>query len=285
MSVSWTNYDKVVIFFICIILSASSASGLTPEEEENYIIGAVYFDAECVLNSSCVGQELEYLVEYYGADWCDPCESVEEETILGFDGLIVQHHPSPADISFSSDSKIRFEQLYGLSGLPSFVVNGKGLLSGETQANTLDESIANAPHNPLNGFEFISTANGSLFWNSPDGFEVKIWFLETAEHEFRNYTHQNLVSEEERVNSTIGYHNLANYSNLSHGNGMVVILETREPVKLISIYEVPEQRDYIEPLSPKMVTFVTIGLILILVPPIVTQIRYLQGYSPEFEEE
>ena len=62
MSVSWTNYDKVVIFFICIILSASSASGLTPEEEENYIIGAVYFDAECVLNSSCVGQELEYFV-------------------------------------------------------------------------------------------------------------------------------------------------------------------------------------------------------------------------------
>jgi len=210
---------------------------------------------------------------------------VEEETIPSFDGFIVQHHPSPADISFSTDSKIRFVQLYGLAGLPSFVVNGKGLLSGETQANTLDESIKNAPYNPLNGFEFISTANGSLFWNAPDGFEVKIWFLETAEHEFRNYTHQNLVSEEEIVNSTNGYHNLANYSNLSHGNGMVVILETTEPVQLISIYEVPEQRDYVDPLSPKMVTFVTIGLILILVPPIVTQIRYLQGYSPKLEEE
>ena len=285
MSVRRANYDKVVIFLICFMLSTSSVSGLTPEEEKNSIIGAAYFDAECVLNTSCVGQELEYLIEYYGADWCDPCESVEENTIPDFDGLIVQHHPSPVDVSFSSDSKIRFEQLYGLAGLPSFVVNGKGLLSGETQANTLDESIRNAPYNPLNGFEFISTANGSLFWNAPDGFEVKIWFLETAEHEFRNYTHQNLVSEEERVNSTIGYHNLANYSNLSHGNGIVVVLETTEPIHLISIYEVPEQREYVEPLSPRMVTFVTIGLILILVPPIVTQIRYLQGYSHESEEE
>ena len=76
MSVRWANYDKFVIFLFCIVLSTSSASGLTPEEEENYVIGAVYFDAECVLNTSCVGQELEYLVEYYGADWCDPCESV-----------------------------------------------------------------------------------------------------------------------------------------------------------------------------------------------------------------
>ena len=66
---------------------------------------------------------------------------------------------------------------------------------------------------------------------------------------------------------------------------MVVVLETTKPVHLISIYEIPEQRDYIEPLSPRMVTFVTIGLILILIPPIVTQIRYLQGYSPKFEEE
>ena len=62
MSVSGANYDKVVILLTCLILSTSFASGLTPEEEENYIIGAVYFDAECVMNSSCVGQELEYLV-------------------------------------------------------------------------------------------------------------------------------------------------------------------------------------------------------------------------------
>lgn len=279
------SLDKIAIFLSCILLSTSLASGITPEEEPTYIIGAVYFDSECVLNTSCVGQELEYLVEYYGADWCDPCESVEEETIPDFDGLIVQHHPSPVDESFFSKSKIRFEQVYGLAGLPSFVVNGKGLLSGETQANSLDRSITNTPYNPLNGFEFISTANGSLFWNATDGFEVKIWFLENVEHEFRNYTHQNLVSEEEIVNSTIGYHNLANYTNLSNGSGMVVILETSEPVELISIYEIPEQRDYVDPLSPRMVTFVTIGLILILLPPIVTQIRYLQGYSPEFEQE
>ena len=95
----------------------------------------------------------------------------------------------------------------------------KDCLAEKLKQTLFDESISNTPYNPLNGFDFISTANGSLFWSAPDGFEVKIWFLETAEHEFRNYTHQNLVSVEERVNSTIGYHNLANYSNLSHGNG------------------------------------------------------------------
>lgn len=271
---------NVKILVICITFALfSSPSTIASESHENqeFVLDAVYFEATCLENTTCMGEEMDYLVEYFGADWCDPCESVEENTIPNYDGLIIQHHPSPADLSFLSDSKLRFEQSYRLQGLPSFVVNGKGLLSGETQANTLDDSIQNLRPGNLNGFEFASIANGSLFWNSSEGTTVKIWYLGNVEHEFRNYTHQNMLLAQDSQNYSQGVHLLRNSSEFDSLTGIVVVLESSLEPQLFSIYEEEEQREYREPLSSTTIVFITLGLILVLVPPIRTQIQYLRG--------
>lgn len=271
---------NVKILVICITFALfSSPSTIASESQENqeFVLDAVFFDASCIENTTCIGEEMSYLVEYFGADWCDPCESVEENTIPNYDGLIVQHHPSPADLSFLSESKLRFEESYGLQGLPSFVVNGKGLLSGETQANTLEDSIQNLRPGNLNGFEFASIANGSLFWNSSEGTTVKVWYLGNVGHEFRNYTHQNMLLAQDSQNSSQGVHLLRNSSEFNSLTGIVVVLESSAEPQLFSIYEQEEQREYREPLSSTTVVLITLGLILVLVPPVRTQIQYLRG--------
>lgn len=271
-------YVKILV--ICITFALfSSPSTIASESQENqeFVLDAVFFDASCIENTTCIGEEMSYLVEYFGADWCDPCESVEENTIPNYDGLIVQHHPSPADLSFLSESKLRFEESYGLQGLPSFVVNGKGLLSGETQANTLEDSIQNLRPGNLNGFEFASIANGSLFWNSSEGTTVKVWYLGNVGHEFRNYTHQNMLLAQDSQNSSQGVHLLRNSSEFNSLTGIVVVLESSAEPQLFSIYEQEEQREYREPLSSTTVVLITLGLILVLVPPVRTQIQYLRG--------
>lgn len=271
-------YVKILV--ICITFALfSSPSTIASESQENqeFVLDAVFFDASCIENTTCIGEEMSYLVEYFGADWCDPCESVEENTIPNYDGLIVQHHPSPADLSFLSESKLRFEESYGLQGLPSFVVNGKGLLSGDTQANTLEDSIQNLRPGNLNGFEFASIANGSLFWNSSEGTTVKVWYLGNVGHEFRNYTHQNMLLAQDSQNSSQGVHLLRNSSEFNSLTGIVVVLESSAEPQLFSIYEQEEQKEYREPLSSTTVVLITLGLILVLVPPVRTQIQYLRG--------
>ena len=271
---------NVKILVICITFALfSSPSTIASESQENqeFVLDAVFFDASCIENTTCIGEEMSYLVEYFGADWCDPCESVEENTIPNYDGLIVQHHPSPADLSFLSESKLRFEESYGLQGLPSFVVNGKGLLSGETQANTLEDSIQNLRPGNLNGFEFASIANGSLFWNSSEGTTVRVWYLGNVGHEFRNYTHQNMLLAQDSQKSSQGVHLLRNSSEFNSLTGIVVVLESSAEPQLFSIYEQEEQREYREPLSSTTVVLITLGLILVLVPPVRTQIQYLRG--------
>lgn len=271
---------NVKILGICItitLLFSPSSLALEEEEREEFVLDALFFDANCLENQTCIGEEMDYLVEYFGADWCDPCESIEENTIPNYDGLIIQHHPSPVDSSFLSASKIRFEDGYRLQGLPSFVVNGKGLLSGETQASTLSDSITNLRSGTLDAFEFASIANGSLFWNSSQGSNVKIWYLGDVEHEFRNHTHHNMLVAQETVNSSQGYHILRNTSEFSSLTGIVIVLENPTQPQLFSIYEQEEEREYKEPLSPFATTLVTLGLILVLVPPIRTQIQYLRG--------
>ena len=271
------NVKILVICITFVLFSFPSTNASESQENQEFVLDAVYFEATCLENTTCMGEEMDYLVEYFGADWCDPCESVEENTIPNYDGLIIQHHPSPADLSFLSDSKLRFEQLYRLQGLPSFVVNGKGLLSGESQANTLDDSIQNLRPGNLNGFEFASIANGSLFWNSSEGTTVKIWYLGDVEHEFRNYTHQNMLLAQDSQNSSQGVHLLRNSSEFNSLTGIVVVLESSVEPQLFSIYEEEEQREYREPLSSTSIVLITLGLILVLVPPVRTQIQYLRG--------
>ena len=83
------------------------------------------------------------VVEYFGADWCEPCRPVEAmlDGLDRPDVLVIRHAPSPQDPGFSNLSYQRFEAHYGLISLPAIVIDGYAVLTGETMTLRLDEAL------------------------------------------------------------------------------------------------------------------------------------------------
>ena len=69
------------------------------EEPAPILLEAIILDETC--NPSCIGEQPSHVVEFFSADWCDPCRSVESMLRNGTHQedqvLILTHHPSPAD--------------------------------------------------------------------------------------------------------------------------------------------------------------------------------------------
>ena len=58
----------------------STTSSSTVEDEFAGLLDVVIFDASCMDSSdSCDAEHIVHLVEYYGADWCEPCELIEDD--------------------------------------------------------------------------------------------------------------------------------------------------------------------------------------------------------------
>ena len=92
------------------------------------------------------------LVEYFGADWCEPCRPVEAmlDALDRPDVLVVRHAPSPQDAGFSNLSYQRFEGHYGLISLPAIVIDGYAVLTGETMTLRLEEALNATEENRAN---------------------------------------------------------------------------------------------------------------------------------------
>ena len=95
--------------FLAVILSSQSVAHIGHFGE--YAPAKMYdvrtFDVDCVLgNETCASKETTHFIEYFSADWCEPCELVSQELkeLNRTDTTIIQHHPSPADLHFYSDS-------------------------------------------------------------------------------------------------------------------------------------------------------------------------------------
>ena len=217
----------VCVLILVITLPISSGHGNDNDDDKASIHDVKIFDVQCILtNQTCIASSTTHLIEYFSADWCEPCNlvSAELDDLNRTDVTILQHHPSPDDLHFLSDSKFRFESTYGFWGVPDLVLNGEGLLTGPSQSQELDRVLDNFSRE-WSGFTSISLNNGTLSWISDDGDEVHVWITENSVHEFNNQDQPNVVNHHIAVsndNQTLDLSKLIN----NNTTNIVVTLES-----------------------------------------------------------
>jgi hypothetical protein len=135
--------------------------------DEGKLHDVLIIDLTCIEeNVSCAGWRPAHLVEYFGADWCEPCKSVETQLSQreADDTFVMSHHPSKSDLFWLNASNQRFANTLQLWGYPDLVIDGQGLLAGTTQSLELEKAISESEVN-LSGLTSANMENGELFVN------------------------------------------------------------------------------------------------------------------------
>ena len=217
----------VCILVLLVLIPTSTGHGTESDDEDASIHDVKTFDVQCSLtNETCIASSTTHLIEYFSADWCEPCDLVSAElnALNRTDVTVLQHHPSPLDLHFLSDSKFRFETTYGFWGVPDLVLNGEGLLTGPSQSQELGLVLDNFSRE-WSGFTSISLNNGTLSWASDDGDEVHVWITENGAHEINNQDQINVVHHHMAIGSENQTLDISNFINENTTN-IVVTLES-----------------------------------------------------------
>ena len=215
------------VLILLVLIPTSTGHGTESDDEAASIHDVKTFDIQCALtNETCIASSTTHLIEYFSADWCEPCDLVSAElnALNRTDVTVLQHHPSPLDLHFLSDSKFRFETTYGFWGVPDLVLNGEGLLTGPSQSQELDLVLDNFSRE-WSGFTSISLNNGTLSWISDDGDEVHVWITENGAHEINNQDQINVVHHHMAIGSENQTLDISNFINENTTN-IVVTLES-----------------------------------------------------------
>ena len=215
------------VLILLVLIPTSTGHGTESDDEAASIHDVKTFDIQCALtNETCIASSTTHLIEYFSADWCEPCDLVSAElnALNRTDVTVLQHHPSPLDLHFLSDSKFRFETTYGFWGVPDLVLNGEGLLTGPSQSQELGLVLDNFSRE-WSGFTSISLNNGTLSWASDDGDEVHIWITEKGAHEINNQDQINVVHHHMAIGSENQTLDISNFINENTTN-IVVTLES-----------------------------------------------------------
>ena len=232
----------MVLFVVSfmVILPITSSAEYSAKQSQSGIDDVFFLDLPCDLNSTCEVSRPIHLIEYFGADWCEPCESLELflDTLDFNEITLIQHHPSVLDYSYLNHSKIVFEQEYRLLFIPSLVVNGNGLLTGSTQGIELNQSLANINTN-FSGIDDISIENGMLFWNTSTEHNLTIWRLEETVHEYHNRSLPYLAVERITVTNENHQYNISKLLNHSNGRLVFILQDNEQPRPLQSISTSP----------------------------------------------
>ena len=223
-----------------VILPITSSAEYSAKESQSGIDDVFFLDLPCDLNSTCEVSRPIHLIEYFGADWCEPCESLELflDTLDFNEIALIQHHPSVLDYSYLNHSKTVFEQEYRLLFIPSLVVNSNGLLTGSTQGIELNQSLANINTN-FSGIDDISIENGMLFWNTSTEHNLTIWRLEETVHEYHNRSLPYLAVERITVTNENHQYNISKLLNHSNGRLVFILQDNEQPRPLQSISTSP----------------------------------------------
>ena len=280
-----------------LIISLAPSNGIAEEvenTESRVLLDVHVLDSTCLTEESCNSWRPVNLIEYFGADWCEPCMEVEEEisSIDSNQSVIIQHHPSPSDLTFFQQSNMKFENQYRLLFIPSIVINGESLLTGSSQALEINQVLQNQ-NNSFNGISDINYDNGTLFWNASEGYNLNIWKLEDTKHEFENYSHPHLATS---LLSFKSENNSANISQwLENWDGrLVFMLEDIGSAKLVSASSQPtgnfnfnnedsKQSEEIKngQLDPSIIAIITGLIMLAILLPALIMFQGLRNFEPE----
>ena len=207
----------LAVFIMTVIFSSQTVAhiGHFGEYAPAKMFDVRVFDVECALsNETCASQETTHFIEYFSADWCEPCALVSQEldSLNRTDTTIIQHHPSPADMHFFPDSNIRLYETYGFWGVPDVVLNGEGLLVGPSQSNELESTIDNFSRE-WTGFLELNMTNGLIEWQADDGHVVHVWITKNRPHEYSSIDQPLVVTDHAFANVTNEVFNYTNETN------------------------------------------------------------------------
>jgi len=254
--------------------------------DEGILHDVLIIDLTCIEeNTSCAGWRPAHLVEYFGADWCEPCEAVETQLDQreSDNTFVMTHHPSKSDLFWLNASNQRFADTYQLWGYPDLVIDGEGLLAGKTQSLELEMAISDSEVN-LSGLTSANLENGELFINSSlsGPLIIEVW----------------------TVANQAGLINLAtNYSIIDAGNNsisldgdyLVIMLSTPGRITTVSASSNPAHDlepeggiQFTEKILPKnnidTILIITGLLILMILPATWDLIKTIRQEPPNEEE-
>ena len=278
-----------VLLTAVLLLSLVPASAQPTQEEANAgaLLDVMVLSASCLSNESCEAHRPAHLIEYFSADWCEPCQQVSDQLRMYSDPnvVILQHHPSPQDTTFLSDSKLRNDVDYRLMFYPSLVVDGTHLLTGTRQAMDLNLTLENQSNN-WSGLEQVQLVNGTLQWNASINGTLAAWLVAPVPHETTGELHPSVAYRRLSAPAEAGELMLSADSWIE--NTSVVVLLEREGVRALNVAslaptgsldpndggeDLPKRQRENEGTLPLLVG---LALVLALLPAMVSHVRLLR---------
>ena len=221
-----------------MVLSIMPASANQAETEtaplEGSLLDVAFMPTSCLKNETCDAHRPVHLIEYFSADWCEPCVEVGEALngMANNQTIVLQHHPSPQDSTFFSNSKQRNDDDYRLLFLPSIVLDGTHLLTGTRQAMDLVSTMENKS-SQWQGLDNVSMANNTLQWSATSPGTVVIWALAPTPHENSGEIHPSVAYQRLTANASDG--ELALNTSTFVSNTSLVILLEQEGVRSLTV--------------------------------------------------
>ena len=278
-----------VLLTAVLLVSLVPASAQPTQEEANAgaLLDVMVLSASCLSNESCEAHRPAHLIEYFSADWCEPCQQVSDQLRVYSDPSVVvlQHHPSPQDTTFLSDSKFRNDVDYRLMFYPSLVVDGSHLLTGTRQAMDLNLTLENQS-NEWSGLEQVRLVNGTLQWNASINGTLAAWLVAPVPHETTGELHPSVAYRRLSASADAGELMLSPDSWVD--NTSVVVLLEREGVRALNVaslaptgsldpndggQDLPERQRENRGTLPLLVG---LALVLALLPAVLSHVRLLR---------
>jgi len=272
---------------LCFLFLAPLCHSVSAEvADEGRLHDVLIIDLACIEeNVSCAGWRPAHLVEYFGADWCEPCESVETQLNQreSDDTFVMSHHPSKSDLFWLNASNQRFADTYQLWGYPDLVVDGEGLLAGKTQSLELEMAISDSEVN-LSGLTSANLENGELFVNHSLSIPliIEVWTVASQAGLVNLATNYSVIDEE-------------NNSVSVDGDFLVIMLSTPGQITTVSASSNPAHDlepeggiQYTENIAPQnnldTILIITGLLMLMILPATWDLLKTIRQEQPNEEE-
>ena len=215
------------LLLVLLVLNTGVAAVVQADTstQEGELLDVRVFSLECLENTSCEPTQPPHLIEYFSADWCEPCVQVGEQlsNLSSDEAVVLQHHASPQDATYLPDSKLKYDHDFRLLFYPSIVVNGQHLLTGSRQALDLPTVMENETPT-WSGLESLRVENSTLIWNASSTGTVSVWMLAPTAHQTSGKIHPAVAYEHITVNATEGSLGL-NEEEIRENSSFVVLLE------------------------------------------------------------
>ena len=219
---------------VLLAFSATPAHGQTEDVQIGSVLDVMIFDGACWNSSDCEPVRPAHLVEYFAADWCEPCYEVSPlvDGLNRTETAVLQHPSSPVDEAYLSASNERFETTFRLLLYPSIVVDGEALLTGARQALDLNHTLTNRTME-WGGLDNLSFDNGSFNHTGMEGLSLTVYVTAPRLNEAGNLTHARLVVDSLPLNTSNNHSDVRGMT--VPDNGQVVVVLEQQGVRPLTV--------------------------------------------------